>query len=413
MLLKTILNRFSKYKSFVYGEIRFNKQAEIEVKINARQNSRGICSGCGVKGSGYDRLPERFYEFVPLWGTKVYFIYKPRRINCQCCGVTVERVPWAEGKKHHTSTFELFLAHWAKKLSWQEVADEFRVHWNQVFRAVEFVVEYGLKHRDLSRITAIGIDEIHWGTTNGFLTIVYQIDKHSKRLLFVAENRTVRSILKFFRMLGKERCLKLEVVCSDMWQAYVKVIKKKAINALHILDRFHIVSNLNKALDEVRASEARDLHKKGIKVLENSRWCFIKKPENLTEKQSTKLTELFKINLKSIRAYLLKEDFNLFWRYESAVWAGKFLDQWCSKVMRSKIAPMKKIAKSIRKHRQLILNWFKAEKLFSSSIVEGFNNKAKVAIRKAYGFKTFKALEIALFHNMGQLPQPHITHKFW
>ena len=124
------------------------------------------------------------------------------------------------------------------------------------------------------------------------------------------------------------------------------------------------------------------------------------------------MKELLSYNLKSVRAYLLKEEFNFFWEYISPYWAGKFLDIWCTKVMRSKIDPMKKMAKSIRKHKPLILNWFRAKKAFSSGIVEGLNNKAKVATRKAYGFKAFEYAEIALYHQLGKLPEPPMTHRF-
>jgi transposase len=114
-----------------------------------------------------------------------------------------------------------------------------------------------------------------------------------------------------------------------------------------------------------------------------------------------------------VRAYLLKEDFQQFWQYNSPAWAAKFLDDWCDQVMRSRIEPMKKIAKTLRGHRQLILNYFHAKKQFSSGVVEGLNNKAKLTMRKAYGFRTFRIIEIALYHALGNLPQPHAAHRFF
>jgi transposase len=309
--------------------------------------------------------------------------------------------------------YQRFLAHWARKLSWKEVAAEFRTTWPRVFRSVAWVVEYGLAHRDLSGITAVGVDEIHWSTKKGFLTVVYQIDAHSKRLLSVARGRTVRGLLGFFRMLGRERTQLLEFICSDMWRPYLKVIAKKARQALHILDRFHIVSNLNKALDEVRAAEAKRIHTDGYEPLKRSRWCFLKRPENLTTKQCVKLRELLQTNLRTVRAYLLIQQLRYFWEYSSPTWAEKFLDSWCTKVMRSRIEPIKKMARQLRAHKPLLLNWFRAKKLFSSGVVEGFNNKAKITLKKAYGFRTFSAMEIALFHQLGALPEPPLIHTYW
>jgi transposase len=151
---------------------------------------------------------------------------------------------------------------------------------------------------------------------------------------------------------------------------------------------------MNQALDDVRAEEARRMKQEGFHpVLKKSRWLLLKRQENLTGKQRFRLRDLLRYNLKSVRAYLLKEAFQQLWDYNSPAWAGKFLDEWCRHVMRSRIEPMKKIARTLRRHRELILNYFHAQKLLSSGVVEGLNNKAKVTMRRSYGFRTFRALE--------------------
>jgi hypothetical protein len=199
-----------------------------------------------------------------------------------------------------------------------------------------------------------------------------------------------KTLLRFFRWFGKEWTKQLQFVCSDMWKPYLKVIAKKAGHAIHILDRFHIMANLRKAIDQVRAEETRQLKREGYgPVLTNSRWLLLTRPKNLTAKQEPKLAELLRYNLKSVRSYLLKEEFQLFWSYRSPCWAGQFLDRWCSRMMRSKIEPMKKMARQLRRHRPLLLNWFRAKGQFSSGIVEGFNNKTKLTTRKSYGFRTY------------------------
>jgi len=417
MRLKTILNRVENFKSFVYGKARWVDDAEvptIEVQVEARRNGRPICSGCGEVRPGYDRLPERRFEFVPLWGIAVYFVYAMRRVECPACGVKVEEVPWCDGKNELTTTYRWFLAGWAKRLSWQEVACAFRTSWQNVFRSVKHAVSWGLAHRSLEGIEAIGVDEIQWHRGQKYLTLVYQIDEDCRRLLWAGKDRTTKTLLRFFRMLGKERSASLRFVCSDMWKPYLKVIAKKAGQALHVLDRFHIMARMNKAIDEVRAAEAKRLERDGYEpVLKHSRWCLLKRKENLTEKQAVKLSELLQYNLQSVRSRLMREDFQRFWEYCYPACAAKFLDQWCTRTMRSKIEPMKKVAKTLRRHRELILNWFRAEGAISAGIVEGLNNKAKLTMRKAYGFRTAKAIEIALYHQLGALPEPEFTHEFW
>lgn len=417
MRIKTILNRVQKYKSFVYGQVTWLDTGgvpELEIEMIPRTNSQPICSVCGCKASGYDRLPVRRFEFIPMWGIKVFLRYSPRRVNCPRCGKRVEKMPWSKGKRQLTESYAWFLSSWAKRLSWKEVAEVFHTSWDHVFNSVEMAVSWGKSHRDLSGIKAIGVDEIQWQRGHKYLTLVYQIDSDCRRLLWVGENRTVKTLLSFFKEFGQDRSDQLEYVCSDMWKPYLTVIKKKAVNALNILDRFHIMGYLGKAIDEVRAQETKMLKEKGLQpVLTRSRWLLLKRPENLNEKQESKLADLVQYNLKTVRSYLLKEEFQLFWEYISPYWAGKFLDKWCTKTMRSKIEPMKKVAKMLRRHRSLLMNWFKANGQFSSGIVEGFNNKAKLTTRKAYGFRTYYAAQIALYHTLGALPVPETTHKFF
>jgi len=420
MQLKTILNKCQKFKSFVYSNVRFARienpeVVEVDVDVSPRMNSKPICSGCHKRHSGYDKMPGiRRFEFIPIWGIKVFFLYQMRRVDCPKCGVKIEEVPWGIGKNELTKTYMQYLAHWAKKLSWRDVAVSFGTSWEKVFNSVSYVVEWGLKHRILSGITAIGIDEIQWHIGHKYLTLVYQINSGAIRLLWIGKERKAKTLLRFFKYFGKELTSNLKYVCTDMWPAYLKVIRKKAPNAINILDRFHIVAKINKAIDEVRAEEHRKIKKDGNEpILKNSRWCLLKRKENLTDKQQVKLKDILAYNLKSVRAYLLKEDFQGFWEYVSPTWAGKFLDQWCTRVMRSKIEPMKKVAKTLRSHKELILNWFKAKKAFSSGVVEGLNNKVKLTIRKSYGFRTFKCTEIALYHVLGNLPEPKLTHRFY
>ncbi|VUX54841.1 transposase [uncultured Woeseiaceae bacterium] len=415
MQIKTILNRVQRHESFVYGPTRLTESGRLalEVEIRPRANTRAKCSGCGSTAPSYDTLAERRFEFVPVWGIAVFLLYAMRRVSCPRCGVKVEAVPWSSGKHQLTDTYAWFLARWARRLSWKEVAEVFHTSWEKVFHSVEMAVEWGRAHQDLSGVGAIGIDEVAWQRGPRFLTLVYQIDKGSRRLLWVGEKRRVKTLLGFFHWFGTERSAELRFICSDMWGPYLTVIAKKAASAIHVLDRFHIMAKMNKALDEVRAQESKALAAKGYEpVLKHTRWLLLKRPENLSEKQEPKLAELLQYNLRSVRAYLLKEDFQFFWDYISPYWAGQFLDRWCTRTMRSKIEPMKRMARSLRTHRKLFLNWFRANGEVSAGAVEGFNNKAKLTLRKSYGFRTYKAMEIALYHALGALTEPKVTHRF-
>ena len=362
---------------------------------------------------GDDTLPPRCFAFVPLWHIPVRLRYAMRRVACARCGVKVESVPWATGKHRVTDACAWFLAGWAKRLSWQEVATVFHSSWDTVSRSVRMAVEWGLAHRDLEGIEAIGIDELARRRGHRYLTLVYQIDRHCKRLLWIGRERKAETLRGFFDELGAARSAALRFVCSDLWKPYLKVVAERAGQAVHVLDRFPIMSHFSKAIDEVRAAEARKLAAEGrAPVLKRSRWLLLKRPENLTDAQPERLAELVRRNLRTVRAWLLKEDFQALWEYVSPYWAGRFLDRWCTRTMRSRLDPMKRVARMMRSHRELVLNWFRARGALSNGIVEGFNGKARVTTKKAFGYRTCEALEIALYHTLGDLPEPELTHRF-
>jgi len=161
MELITILNRCHRFRGFVYQHARFGADKKsIEVAVRPRKGSAAVCSRCHLPAPGYDQLAERRFEFIPLWEFLVFLLYTMRRVDCRRCGVVaVEEVPWGEGKRTLTKAYMIFLARWARRLSWKETAEAFRTSWDKVFDAVEHVVTWGLEHRTLGQIDAIGVDE--------------------------------------------------------------------------------------------------------------------------------------------------------------------------------------------------------------------------------------------------------------
>ncbi len=135
-----------------------------------------MCSVCGRAGPDYERFRARRFEFVSLWGIKVFWVYALRRVNGPSCGVWVEQMPWAAGKHRLTEAYPWFLARWARRLSWKEVAEVFYPSWDSVFRSVERAVEWGRARVDLDGVQSIGIDEIAWQRGHQYLTLVYPID---------------------------------------------------------------------------------------------------------------------------------------------------------------------------------------------------------------------------------------------
>ena len=255
----------------------------IEITVEPHGGIRGRCSHCRRPAPGYDRLPQRRWLFVPLWGIPTHFCYAPRRVECAEHGVVVEHIPWSDGKRPVTCAMMGFLARWARRLSWRETARTFQTSWEAVYRSVEWFVQWGLAHRELSGVESIGVDEIHWGhglRADNFLTVIYQIDTHCRRLLWVGRRRSQATLQRGLKALGPEVVRGLRFVCSDMWKPYLKVIAAQAGQALHVLDRFHITSHLNQAVDQVRRAESTRLgakSKKAAQRLKHMRWPLLRR----------------------------------------------------------------------------------------------------------------------------------------
>lgn len=194
--------------------------------VAERANGRPLCSVCGRAAPGYDRLPRRSFEFVPLWAFVCFYSTPRGAWRVRTAVSEWKRCRGFAGKRHLTEAYAWFLARWARRLSWKEVARIFHSSWGNVFRAVERAVEWGRVRQDLSSVRAIGIDEIAWKKDHRCLTLVYPIDTHRKRPLWIGHHRKIKALLGFFRWFGNKRSQRLAFACSDRWKPYLKVIAK-------------------------------------------------------------------------------------------------------------------------------------------------------------------------------------------
>jgi transposase len=367
------------------------------------------CGQCGDRGGYRDTRRVRHFRHVPLWGIPVALRYAPRRVRCaRCAGVHVEAMPWVSGTQQLTRALLVTLATWARALPWQQVARLFRCSWGTVATAVEAAVAYGLAHRDLNDVTHIGIDEISRKRGHVYVTNVYDLAR--KRLVWSGEGRSTATINAFFDGLGQEKTAALEGICCDMWQPYIDVIKARAPQAVLVFDKFHIVRHLMEAVDQVRRDEVREKGPAHKALMHKTRFIWLKNPWNLTESQALRLGTLERLNLKINRAYLLKELFRNFWEYRRAGWAKRYLKQWFWWATHSRLPPLRDFAWLVRRHEDDILNYFRIP--IDNGTVEGLNNKAKLVIHKAYGFRTAKNYIRNLYHCLGNLSLPQTVHTF-
>jgi len=329
--------------------------------------------------------------------------YRPRRVECPRCGLRVEDFPWAEPWARVTTALSNAVARLARELSWQGTARQYGLNWKSVATIVKRAVQYGLRHRKRPPVHVIGIDEVSRRKGQVYLTVVYDLER--RVLLWVGDERTEEAVRPFFtKEMGLRRCRTLQIVCMDMWAAYANLVREHAPNAQILFDRFHIVKHLNEAVDAVRRDLWRRLTAKERTTFKGTRWLLLKNPWNLTGNQKERLSTLVQWNTPLVRAWYLKEAFQLFWTYKQPWRAKQHLTKWINSAMRSKLQPFKKFAQMLRSHLDGILAWTKAR--VSNGAVEGMNNKIKSISHRSFGFRTAENFIAAIYHCCAQLPLP-------
>ena len=351
----------------------------------------------------HDIRKEREWRDLSMRKLPLKLCYRPRRVECPRCGVRVEDFPWAEPWARVTTALSNAVAMLARELSWKGTAREYGLNWKSVATIVKRAVQYGLKHRKRPPVRVIGIDEVSRRKGQVYLTVVYDLER--RVLLWVGDERTEEAVRPFFtKEMGKRRCRTLQVVCMDMWAAYAKLVREHAVNAQILFDRFHIVKHLNEAVDAARRDLWRQLTTKERVGFQGTRWLLLKNPWNLSSGQKERLSTLVRWNSPLVRAWYLKESFQLFWTYRQPWRAKQHLLKWMNSATRSRLEPFKKFVGMLRSHLDGVLAW--TETRLSNGAVEGMNNKIKSISHRSFGFRTAENFIAAIYHCCARLPLP-------
>jgi transposase len=346
---------------------------------------------------------EREWRDLAMRQSQLLLRYCPRRVECPRCGIRVEDFPWAAPWARVTRALGNAVAKLGREMSWQGTARQYGLNWKTVAGIVKRAVGYGLRHRKRPPVHVIGIDEVSRRKGQVYLTVVYDLER--RVLLWVGEDRTEEAVKKFFtEEMGRRRCGTLQVVCMDMWAAYAKLVREYAPQAQILFDRFHIVKHLQEAIDEVRSSEMKRLSGQQKATFKKTRWLLLKNPWNLSNDQKERLSTLVRWNTPIVRAYYLKESFQLFWDYRQPKRAQEHLHKWMNSAMRSRLEPFKKFVRMLRSHLDGILPWTKLR--LSNGAVEGMNNKIKSISHRSFGFRSAEYFIAAIYHCCARLPLP-------
>lgn len=248
----------------------------------------------------------------------------------------------------------------------------------------------------------IGIDEVSRKKGHQYLTLLYDLE-HGQ-LLWIGQNRSQETVDQFFAWLGKRRSQNLQAVCLGMWKPYLASVAQHAPGSIAVFDRFHLVRHLNHALDLVRRQQWRKAAGTARGVIKGTRYLLLKNPWNQTQKDRERLADLVQLNTPLVRAYLLKEDFQLFWDYRQPARAAAHLGKWYRWARRCRLQPIKDFAALVKRHWQGILAWTQLR--ISNGALEGMNNKIKLVSHRSFGFRNPDNYINAIYHCCANLPLP-------
>ena len=387
MRVTTAFNRLLSLPGAAVTNVTFGTDALV-VQVGLRRR-RLHCPRCPFHTTAtYDTRPTHTaWRHTDMGRWKVTVTTPLRRLRCPTHGVRVEGVPFARVSSGFTRDFEDLIAFLATKTDKTTITRLSRIDWGSVGRICERVVADGLEPTRLDGLVTIGVDEVSWRRHHRYLTLV--TDHTRKKIVWGAEGKDAATMDAFFTDLGAERAAKLTAVSMDMGPAFNKSVRTHAPQAVICIDPFHAVKLVGDALDAVRRhtwNELRQLpDQSAARRFKGARWSLLKRPERLTDTQNVTLRQLRNRGGDLWRAYVLKESFRAIFAGDlTSVECAQLIDRWCSQASRSRMSAFIKVAKTIRRFRDGILEAINRK--INNARAEGLNNHVRLITRRAYGF---------------------------
>lgn len=358
------------------------------------------CAKCGQSCTIYDHAAERTWRHLDTMQFETIIVARVPRANCPQCGVANINIPWAEPLGRFTLMFAAFAIKVIQAASSIDKARLLlRLSWASTHAIMKAAVERGIERRNLDNIKSVGVDEKSFGSGQNYVTVVCDIEE--RRVIEVAEGRDEAAAKQALAILSDQQKDEVQAVAIDMSAALIHCAGTELPNAEVVHDRFHISKHLSDAVDKVRRQEHRNLSAKGNSLLTGSKYLWLRNPDTLAEDQIEQLRGLRQADLKTARAWALRENFRTFWTYRRAGWAIKFFEQWYSWAIRSRLDPMIKVAKMIKRHLPNIVTWFKHR--ISNGLAEGFNSVIQSLKTAARGFRNFVNYRLRILFACGRL----------
>jgi transposase len=365
-------------------DVSFDAQSkQIDFEVAFKPGSRFACPACEAEDQPVHDTRRRSWEHLRFFEHKAFIHAAVPRVACSQCGKTRQvSVPWALSGSGFTQLFDAFVIALVREMPVKAVADLLDVGDDRIWRVVTYYVEAARSEEDFSAVAAVGIDETAARRGHDYITLVH--DLRARRLLFACEGRDQDTVAKFVEDLAEHGgdAGGITAACIDMSRSYIAGVAKQLPNAAITFDRFHVVKLANEALEEVRRAEVRS-----EPALKRSRWMWLKDKHRWTKTQIAQHHDLSRRKLKTARAFRLKEELrDIFAQADNKTEAEQILTAWLSWAKRSRLAPFRKLARTIASHWEGILNAFDSG--LTNGSVEAINGLIQTAKARARGYRT-------------------------
>jgi transposase len=361
------------------------------------------CPYCHRRGKIKHKRKNRLWRDLPVYGCQVQLSYFPREIICPTHGRVQENIPWADAYSRLTYRFEYAMLIYCQIMTQKAAAMMLHIAPSTLSDLLHRCIERIRDGHRIRGLTSVGVDEISYCKGHKFATIVYDLNK--ARVVWVEKGKGLDAIDSFFNdMLSDYQKKQIKYASCDMSQAYISSIEKHCPNAELVLDRFHIVKALNEAVDEVRKQQWREADPNERKALKGLRWLLFKHASSRSKKDSRILNNLRVANRRIHRAWVLKDEFEHFWDYKAPWAAQRFLKRWTTTALKSRLEPIRKFVKTIRKHQHRILPYIVTR--LTNAVGEGLNRIIKIVKNRAGGFRTLEAFTDMIFLVVGDVDIP-------
>ncbi len=375
-------------------------KGEVMVRVEREEGMKSCCPLCKKESPGYDSRTRR-WRHLDTCQYKTILVADVPRVKCEDHGVVTVSVPWAEPNSGFTAMFEALVIDWLKEASTLGVSRLMGLSWNAIDGIMQRAVDRGLSRRGEMNMTQIGVDETAFRKRHDYVTIVS--DQEAGTVLHVGNDRKKQGLKDWYGSLNEEQRGAIESISMDMWPAFINATLESIPDAEDKIafDKFHVAKYLGEAVDKVRRQEHKALMSEGYDDLKGSKYDWLYNPENMTRKHKMRFKRLRESTLKTARAWALKEMAMSLWHYVSKTWARKGWERWLSWAVRSRLKPIRDVARIIKEHLWGILNAIILK--VSNGPAEGLNSRIKTIKVRSRGFRNKKRFANAIYFHLGGL----------